>query len=570
MPRYLLMVLVTSLAAVAATSAGDRDQPELIRALLLSGANNHDWRTTTPRIKQILEDSGRFAVTVLEQTDQISAELLNDFDVIVSDFNTFTARYKEPRDPGWTDAARDAYISFVRRGKGHVAVHAGSSSFYDWPEYQELVISSFKVGQTDHGIRHDFPVRIDIADHPITKGMGPFQTFDELWHDAPVQDEATVLASAFSSQESRGSGKYEPVAMVRRFGEGRSFTLMLGHDTKAMENAAFQALLARGTEWAATGEVTIPLPSEWPAVIENDLPAPPMHPFAWKRGEDSVALMSGDEVVWRFNYGDNTGKPHFHPLALPGRPALTWQSPPDHPWHRGLWFSWKFINGVNYWEEDRLTGHSEGRTEWSDVRVSAKPDHSARIEMRLAYLPKNELNPVMTESRVIEVSAPAADGIYHLDWTMTFTAMEDLVLDRTPLPDEPGGKVYGGYAGLSMRFTGELQERTITGSEGPIAFEHSRHRSNARAFDYSGLLESQPMGVAILDHPENLNSPSPWYVIKSNVMTYFSPAVICYGPHTMKKGESFTLRYRVIVHPGQWDRARLEKEHKALAGPAGE
>jgi hypothetical protein len=43
-------------------------------------------------------------------------------------------------------------------------------------------------------------------------------------------------------------------------------------------------------------------------------------------------------------------------------------------------------------------------------------------------------------------------------------------------------------------------------------------------------------------------------------MRYFSPALLCYGPHTLKAGTAMTLRYRVVVHPGRWDAARLRRE----------
>ncbi len=77
--------------------------------------------------------------------------------------------------------------------------------------------------------------------------------------------------------------------------------------------------------------------------------------------------------------------------------------------------------------------------------------------------------------------------------------------------------------------------------------------------DYSGRLEQREGGIAILDHPKNLNSPSPWYVIKDDTMRYFSPALLCYQPHTIKAGQSLTLRYRVIVHPGRWDAEQLRR-----------
>jgi type 1 glutamine amidotransferase len=47
-----------------------------------------------------------------------------------------------------------------------------------------------------------------------------------------------------------------------KYGNGRVFVDAMGHDADAMTLPGFVATLARGAEWAATGEVTIPLPQE--------------------------------------------------------------------------------------------------------------------------------------------------------------------------------------------------------------------------------------------------------------------------------------------------------------------
>jgi hypothetical protein len=91
--------------------------------------------------------------------------------------------------------------------------------------------------------------------------------------------------------------------------------------------------------------------------------------------------MQKGQPVWQFNFGSNATKPFFHPVALPGGPVLTWDQPGDHPWHRALWFSWKFINGINYWEEDPKTGVSAGRTRWSEPQIETRRDFSARIHL---------------------------------------------------------------------------------------------------------------------------------------------------------------------------------------------
>ncbi|MFQ5806783.1 MAG: DUF6807 family protein [Phycisphaerae bacterium] len=282
----------------------------------------------------------------------------------------------------------------------------------------------------------------------------------------------------------------------------------------------------------------------------------------WRRTDSTLTLLNHGRPVWTFNYGAGLAKPYFHPVALVDGTVLTWDAPPDHPWHHGHWFSWKYVNGLNYWEESRETGESDGRTTIRGVEITSPDDHTARIQMTLHY-GRPGAKPVLIEERLIEVSAPNEAGRYHLDWTMTFRAgMDEVVLDRTPLSHEKGGKIWGGYAGLAFRLAKGLQELQAVSSKGEVTeWKNQRHRSKATAMEYHGLIDGRPAGVAILDHPENLNAPSPWYLINSDVMTYINPAVICFGPHTLPAGESLTLRYRTIIHPGYWDASDLRREY---------
>jgi len=113
-----------------------------LRVLILCGQNNHEWRQTTPMLKSILTASGRFAVEVTEHPEQSDAQTLSRYDALLSNWNTFG----NPQFTNWPEATRAALLDFVRRGKGFVVVHAGGCSFYDWPEYQQLVGASWKMG----------------------------------------------------------------------------------------------------------------------------------------------------------------------------------------------------------------------------------------------------------------------------------------------------------------------------------------------------------------------------------------------------------------------------------------
>jgi type 1 glutamine amidotransferase len=530
------------MAALLAAAALPCPAADPVRVLLVTGQNNHDWARTAPVVEEILEQTGRFAVDVELHPESLTAAKLEPYAAILSHWNAF-GKGAAP----WPEEARAAYVAFVRGGKGHVALHAGSSSFYDWPDYQQVGIAAWGNGKTGHGPVHRFPVR-KAAKHAIVDGLAEFTTQDELWHRAAVQEGAEVLAEAFSAADRSGSGAWEPVAFVRPFGGGRCFTLLLGHDVAAMQSPGFRALLARGTEWAATGAVTLSAPS-----------TPP--PLTWEKSERGLALARDGRVLWRLH--TEGPKPFFHPVALSSGEVLTWESPPDHPWHRGLWFSWKYINGVNYWEEDRATGQGEGVTEVVYRDVEEFEDFSAQVRMGVRYRPQGSSNEVLREVRTIDVSAPDASGGYRLDWTMSFTAKDsDVRLDRTPLPSEPGGKSWGGYAGLSARLAKDFTNVQVvsTAETGPLA--ENRLRFRAAATDLAGQIGGRDCGIAILDHPANLNAPSPWYVIVDprTPFVYFSPAVIHDGPHVIPAGGQLELRYRVIVHEGRWTRERLQAE----------
>jgi type 1 glutamine amidotransferase len=522
-----------------------------IRVLILSGQNNHEWKATTPRLREILERGGRFKVDVAESPGLLTARSLEPYDVILSNWNSFG---RGPEGEDWPDETKRAYVDFVRDGKGHAVVHAGGASFPGWKEYGVLTLGTWKNGQTSHGPRHEFPVRIDVPSHPITAGMKTFRIQDELWNRPGIADGAEVLASSYSAPDKEGTGRWEPAVLVGRFGKGRTFTLLLGHDAEAMDNAGFQALLRRGIEWAATGRVA-------------EATGTGVNGWRWeKEGNTSLALVGPAGPLWQFRYGAELDTPYFHPLRTTDGRTLTLDRPPDHLWHHGLWFSWKFINGVNYWELDPKTGRPAGRTTWQNVRVSSRENHTARMSLDLAYEPVGENVPVLTEKRTVEVTAPDKEGVYALDWTGIFTAVREALLDRTPLPGEPGGQVWGGYSGLSLRLARDLGERQVMTSDGQVPeMKDDRYRGRHVAMDYSGLIGGYAVGVAILDHPHNPRSPTPWYVIVSPEMSFFTPALLCYEPMLLRQGARITLRYRVFIHPGRWDAARLRTEHERFS-----
>lgn len=282
----------------------------------------------------------------------------------------------------------------------------------------------------------------------------------------------------------------------------------------------------------------------------------------FEQTDDSIALKNGKKTVWQYNHKVSEGKPYFHPLSNIDGDVLTWLRPADHVWHRSMWHSWKYINGLNYWEENRKTGKSQGVTEIKKIKIKKKRKNAAEIELTLSYHPP-EKPEIMSEERSIYISSIDKPGNYYIDWTSTFTATgTDVKLDRTPLQGEPRGKSWGGYAGLSIRMAKNTQRWNFVNSEDEANM--TLHGKPAKWVNTTGKTSSgKEAALTILDHPSNMRHPSPWYIAKD--MPYFSPAIIFNEPFTLKKGESFKLKYRVLVHSNPLNKEQIEKEWKKFS-----
>ncbi len=257
-PRLIMALFVSAL--VVASAFGVTAEAAQLRVLIFSGRNNHNWKATTPALKKILEDSGRFAVDVTNDPSKCDAATFAKYDVIVSNWGG----YPQMNERQWGPKTEKAFLDFVRSGKGFALFHAASASFHTWPEFQQISGATWGKG-TGHGAYHAFKVTIADKNHPVTRGMQDFLTTDELWHRMPRHPKAHAICTAFSAKDKGGSGDLEPVVICTQLGKGRGFNLVLGHDVKAMQNVGWKTLMLRGTEWAATGKVTVAIPANWPA-----------------------------------------------------------------------------------------------------------------------------------------------------------------------------------------------------------------------------------------------------------------------------------------------------------------
>ncbi|HSH19554.1 MAG TPA: ThuA domain-containing protein, partial [Draconibacterium sp.] len=172
MNRFIyLAFLITAILFFQSCEKGKKE----IRVIILSGSNNHDWKSTTSYLQKMYTETGLFAVEITEKPDTLKSMDLNKFDVIVSNWNSWPEN-----DLRWPEETEKALLEFVEKGDGFVTFHAAASAFYKWPEFKKISTAAW-VDSTWHGTKSATEVILQNGEHPITKGMSDFFIYDELW-----------------------------------------------------------------------------------------------------------------------------------------------------------------------------------------------------------------------------------------------------------------------------------------------------------------------------------------------------------------------------------------------------
>jgi uncharacterized protein len=259
--RFLLLFCVAGGMAAAQTA------DHRIQVLIITGQDKHPWREASPYLKSLLEQTGKFEVRVTEEFRGATAETLAPYDVAVLVYSD-----EKMNIPEWGDVTKNALLDFVRGGKGLVVYHHSAASFQQWPEYKALVGCVWRTGTSHHAPVHDYAVDVRDRDHPVMHGM--VNTFgarqDELYAglECIPQDQLDILATGFDDHAMykarprnpapNGPSRDEPLIWTHMYGKGKVFATMLGNDMRAVYTPGFVSTFVRGTEWAATGAVTIP------------------------------------------------------------------------------------------------------------------------------------------------------------------------------------------------------------------------------------------------------------------------------------------------------------------------
>jgi type 1 glutamine amidotransferase len=242
-----------------------------LRVLILTGSSDepyHHWRETTRCLREAMDQTGRFDVRINEEPRSLTPESLKGYDAVVLNYNG-------PRFPAATETALE---SFIRSGGGFIAFHQASyGTFYGqefrngkwhagkpgegWQAFPKIIGATWDPEKLGHARRCVFTVNWKDASHPITRGFpSSFVANDELYHRLTLFPATQVLADALSPADLGGTGQREPLIWTNQFGQGRVFFTVMGHDPMAWYQPGMLNSFLRGVEWAATGQVTLPVP----------------------------------------------------------------------------------------------------------------------------------------------------------------------------------------------------------------------------------------------------------------------------------------------------------------------
>ncbi len=282
----IFAILVLALSIFSCTP-----KPEL-RALIVTGQNNHNWRGSSGTLKSILEKADIFSVDIAT-----TPRTGRDMSSFIIDFTPYNVVVLDYTGDEWPEETKSNFLSYVENGGGVVVYHAASNAFPDWKEFNEIiglggwggrdeqsgpyvyvkdgeVIKDNSAGKGgSHGPQHEYVIETFQPEHPIMKGL-PLKwlhTTDELYSElrGPAKN-MEVLATTYADKEFKGTERNEPMLFTVTYGAGRVFHTAIGHAGNnalfypAMECAGFITTLQRGAEWAATGKVTQKVPTGLP------------------------------------------------------------------------------------------------------------------------------------------------------------------------------------------------------------------------------------------------------------------------------------------------------------------
>jgi hypothetical protein len=284
--------------------------------------------------------------------------------------------------------------------------------------------------------------------------------------------------------------------------------------------------------------------------------------------DDRLRIEINGQLFTEYFFKD-VPRPYCYPLIGPGGAPMTrnWpmksvpdQEPDanDHKHHRSLWFAHGEINGQDFWSEDKKFGktvHERFDEVRSGADVGVIKSHNKWIAA--------DGKLVCTDDRTIRIYNAGPMDERMIDFDVTLHAADGAVT----FGDTKEGTMAVRLA-ATMRLKGKVGKGHIVTSTG--VRDEETWGKRADWCDYYGPVEGKTVGVAIFDHPGNPRHPTWWHV-----RDYGLFAANPFGRHdfeslpdkmagnlTVADGESITFRYRIYLHSGDEQQAKVAERYQ--------
>ncbi|MDX1636648.1 MAG: DUF6807 family protein [Balneolaceae bacterium] len=237
-------------------------------------------------------------------------------------------------------------------------------------------------------------------------------------------------------------------------------------------------------------------------------------------------------------------RPYLHPIKAPdGNGVLTQLSPGHHTHQTGLYWGFTRVNGRDFF-------HNPGADYWRRVSAEVTEAEGDTIAWRTVYhLLDEEENAIMREQQ---------------DWQMTHkedTVLLDLEWKGEALTNITVGEY--NYGGLFLRMP---WREGIEGEVVNAARQRNQRAEGRRAMWLDVGMEIEGRNdfghIAIFDHPDNTGFPQPWRV---DGQMGVGPVRARLGDWKINKGESETIKHRLVVYTGELNNARITRQWEQYA-----
>jgi hypothetical protein len=286
-------------------------------------------------------------------------------------------------------------------------------------------------------------------------------------------------------------------------------------------------------------------------------------PFTTAETEEKIVLLENGipVLVYQKKPKSRTGQyvcnNYIHPLFDLYGKVLTEEFPPDHPYHRGVFWAWHqlYAGGRRLgdgWTNDSIAQKVVGT-------AIEKDKHYARLKTDVLWSSPvtDDGKPFIEEKATITVHK-LSDGIRRIDFEIVLKALAD----QLQIGGSADQKGYGGFC-IRMRLPDSLK---FTSDQGPVTPQELQIKAGPW-MDFSGRFGDgrQISGITILCHPGTPGYPEPWILRqKGSMQNVVFPGA---GRIDIAKDKTVTLHYRLIIHKGDagsLNMEQLSKEYSKL------